>query len=140
MVRVNIIDVKKLTDQHLVAEFDEIFMLVSYFKRYPALVNIPVKFCLGTGHMKFFKDKILYIQKRHELIRREMLRRGFNPVARIDYKGLPRLLFNNWKPSKDDRDLIKSRLLERIKAKPSYYRHFGEVKSYSFWKEKIKIS
>jgi len=88
MVRVNIINPENLSDQHLIAEYNEILMLVSYVKRYPNLKGIPEKFCLGTGHMKFFKDKIKYIKSRHEKIKKEMKNRGFFPQKTINFSGI----------------------------------------------------
>ena len=66
IVRINLLNPHYLTDQHLVAEYLEIIMLVDYIKRNPELSNIPKKYCLGKGHMKFFKAKLVYLKKRHE--------------------------------------------------------------------------
>ena len=35
MVRINLVEPKKLADQHLIAEYDEILMLLGYVRRYP---------------------------------------------------------------------------------------------------------
>ena len=76
MVRINLVNPKNLSDQHLIAEYNEILMLISYIKRYPKLEGIPLNYCLGKGHMKFFKNKVEYLKKRHELIKNEMKKRG----------------------------------------------------------------
>jgi deoxyribonuclease (pyrimidine dimer) len=64
MVRINIINPKYLTDQHLIAEYVEILMLLDYAKK-NSPCNIPKKYCLGKGHIKFFSNKVLYLKKRH---------------------------------------------------------------------------
>ena len=58
MVRINLINPRYLADQHLIAEYDEILMLLGYVKRYPKIDDIPTNYCLGKGHIRFFKDKI----------------------------------------------------------------------------------
>ena len=58
MVRVNLISPEKLADQHLVAEYAEILMLIAYIKSYPSTEEIPEHYTLGEGHMKFFKNKV----------------------------------------------------------------------------------
>ena len=85
MVRVNLIHPKSLADQHLIAEYDEILMLLGYVRRYPKKENIPEKYTLGKGHIKFFKDKLLYLKKRHELIKEEM--KNNNKIKKLsDFK------------------------------------------------------
>ena len=46
MVRINLVDPKKLSDQHLIAEYDEILMLTAYIKKYPKIEDIPKKYLL----------------------------------------------------------------------------------------------
>jgi len=72
MVRVNLINPGCLADQHLIAEYAEILMLVGYIKKHPEKDNIPARYTLKTGHMRFFKDKALYLKKRHEQLIKEM--------------------------------------------------------------------
>ena len=61
MTRINIIPVEELTDQHLMSEYREIFMIGSSFQLSLNSKNwdpqkIPKKFTLGTGHVMFFYD------------------------------------------------------------------------------------
>ena len=72
MVRVNLIPPRKLADQHLIAEYNEILMLLGYVRKYPMTEEIPKNYCLGKGHIKFFKNKLLYLKKRHENLKNEM--------------------------------------------------------------------
>ena len=80
MTRINVgIKPKNLTQRHLIAEHREI-------KRIPNAVksgrfnmdNQPSIFTLGTGHVKFFYDKLLYLKKRYEEIYQECIERGYN--------------------------------------------------------------
>ena len=82
MVRINLINPKKLADQHLVAEHNEILMLLGYVRKHPMCLNIPETYCLGRGHIKFFKNKLLYLKKRHELIKKEMIKRAENLIKK----------------------------------------------------------
>ncbi len=63
MVRVNIINPKNLSDQHLIAEYLEIIMLINYIKKHPKQSKIPKNYLLGKGPMKFFKNKLKYLKK-----------------------------------------------------------------------------
>jgi len=77
--------------------------------------------------MKFFKDKLVYLQKRHRRLRREMRRRGFTTNYRISIGALPRDLHNDWKPTHAAMKLVKARIIKRLREKPSFYRYEGEV-------------
>lgn len=129
MVRVNLVNPEKLSDQHLVAEYNEILMLIAYIKKYPQLDNIPKKYCLGKGHMRFFKNKVLYLKKRHEIIKIEMKKRGFQTNKTINLESFG----NNWKPDDKDLKLIKTRIVSKLRLKPKYYRYYGKYKSANFF-------
>ncbi|MFH1802257.1 MAG: pyrimidine dimer DNA glycosylase/endonuclease V [archaeon] len=133
MVRVNLIDPKKLADQHLVAEYNELLMLLGHVKKYPSLDGIPKNYCLGEGHIKFFKNKLGYLEKRHGLIRRQMGRRGFVVRKAFDASGFGREFRDSWKPVKRDFEIIKKRLVEKIRMKPEFYRYYGEKKGRGFF-------
>jgi deoxyribonuclease (pyrimidine dimer) len=134
MVRINILSPKCLTDQHLIAEYDEILMLSGYVERYPAIKSdeIPKRYVLGKGHMRFFKDKLKYIKNRHELIKKEMLKRRFKPSKTINLNKYPKNLHNDWKPNKDDYKIIIERITWKINKKPNYYRYHGDYKDKDF--------
>jgi len=138
MVRINLINPKKLADQHLIAEYNEILMLLGYVRKYPMKKDIPKDYCLGRGHIKFFKDKLLYLKKRHETLKKEMIRREFAPTKIIDLNGFPKNLRNDWKPKPADFKIIKARLREKICLKPAYYRYKGKKKSKKFFLDLLK--
>lgn len=120
MVRINIINPKNLTDQHLIAEYDEMLMLLGYVKRYPEIKivkgksEIPEEYCLNTGHMRFFKDKLKYLKDRHELIKKEMRLREFKTNITINLKEYPRNLQNDWTPRNKDYGIIIDRITQKI--------------------------
>jgi len=138
MVRVNLINPKFLADQHLVAEYAEILILAAYARAYPDLVGIPANYCLGTGHQKFFKNKLKYLKKRHESLKKEMKARGFHPKRTLSLRGFGKNHLNDWKAQKKDFLVIEKRLIERIKLKPEFYRYYGEYKGEKFLIKLVK--
>ena len=75
----------------------------------------PEQFTLGTGHVKFFYDKLLYLRNRYVALRSEALRRGFKVS---DFSGawadIPPHLMNDYTPTKRDRSIILKRIKERL--------------------------
>lgn len=133
MVRINLISPKSLSDQHLIAEYDEILMLVAHARKYPLFRGVPEKYCLGEGHINFFKNKLKYLKKRHELIKKEMRKRGFKASKSVILKGLPKKLLNDWKPCRKDKYIIRRRLAGKLRKKPRLYRYHGEHKNLNFF-------
>jgi len=138
MVRVNLINPKKLADQHLIAEYNEILMLTAYIKKYPEIQKKPERFCLGHGHMIFFKDKLIYLKKRHENLKSEMKKRGFETNKSINLNLFRRENKGDWKPSQKDFQVIKKRIISKLRLKPEYYRYYKEYKSANFFIKLLK--
>tara|TARA_B100000902_G_C27124089_1_gene820173 strand:- start:494 stop:901 length:408 start_codon:yes stop_codon:yes gene_type:complete len=134
MTRINIIEPSELTDQHLIAEYREIFMVGSSLQRSLKSKNwnpkdIPIKFTLNTGHVKFFYDKGKYLSNRYDELRTEMRARGMTPdITRVFKKEQwPDELWNDWTPNLEDYKVIRERIEERIKSKPNWYRRTKHV-------------
>jgi deoxyribonuclease (pyrimidine dimer) len=116
MTRINVgIDPKELPSKLLLAEHREI-------KRIPNGINqglyhikdIPKKFCLGTGHVKFFLNKIKYLDRRYNSIHLECLLRGFDISDYSEsFKAVPKNLQGDYFPTIADRNLLVSRISER---------------------------
>ena len=130
MTRINLISPKELTDQHLIAEYREITMVPAALKRTInskaglQLNQIPKEFTLNKGHVKFFYNKGLYLQKRYNQLIKEMKKRGFSPNPKRQFPKeifLPNL-YNDWNPSLKDKKIIIKRINEKIKMKPNWYK------------------
>lgn len=118
MTRINCgIPPSELTNKHLLAEAREIKRIPNCIRKGKYnLSNQPDKFTLGTGHVKFFYTRLLYLQKRYEEIYSECKRRGF----KVTYFGsawynLPVELMNDYTPSELDKSIILNRINERLK-------------------------
>ena len=129
MTRINIINPSELTDQHLIAEYRELFMVGSSLQRSLKSPNwdvnrIPTKFTLNTGHVMFFYDKGKYLHKRYRQLREEMKVRGMKPDDTRDFKReqWPNELYNDWIPTIEDQKIIRDRIEEKIAEKPDWYR------------------
>ena len=131
MTRINLIEPSELTDQHLIAEYREIFMVGGSLKRTLVSKNgyqkskVPKKYTLNAGHVYFFYNKGQYLDKRYQQLIKEMKKRGFKPdKTRIFPKEIfiENGLYNNWIPNPEDYKLIRQRIEEKIKMKPKWYR------------------
>jgi deoxyribonuclease (pyrimidine dimer) len=122
MTRINCgIDPKTLSDKHLLAEHREIKRIPNAIRKGKFnLKNQPKTFKLGTGHVKFFYDKLLYLKKRYDSLYQECKHRKFN----VTYYGsawcyAPGLgsplepMMNDYIPTQYDIDIIQARLDEK---------------------------
>lgn len=138
MARVNVgVSPLYLSDQHLIAESVEITMITGSLKKDRWFIKgiVPEKYCLGKGHMNFFKPKILYLKDRLTEVNEEMKKRGFNPGTKINLLEVEFPQGNifgksYWDPSIEDSMLVRERIVERLKnprkAKPGFHRYFSE--------------
>ena len=119
MTRINAgIKVKLLHYKHLLAEHRELKRIPNQIKagKY-VLKGSPDKFTLGTGHVKFFYNKLLYLKKRYEDLYRECIRRGYNPTYfGAAFDDLPKHLMNDWIPTEEAKHLLEERIKERLKT------------------------
>jgi deoxyribonuclease (pyrimidine dimer) len=119
MTRINCgIPVKLLSDKHLLAEHREIKRIPNCIKsgRYN-LNGIPDKFTLGTGHVKFFYNKLFYLKIRYMDLYNECKARGFNITFYIDaFTDLPFKLDRDYIPTLEDKKIVVQRLLEKDKT------------------------
>lgn len=131
MTRINIIQPQELQDQHLVAEYKEITRVVPALEKslnrkkpFNPEKEIPTKYKLGKGHVKFFYNKLLYVRKRYKLLVREMLHRGMNPDPNRtfpDIEKFPAWCKNNWVPTLEEQNVAKARIQQKIEQKPEWY-------------------
>lgn len=132
MTRINSgISVKKLTDEHLLAEHKEIARLPFYLKRSikcGSIQNIPQEFCLGNGHVKFFLNKMAFILKRYKSIHKECLRRNFNVKnLSINWFDTPSKYNGDYTPTDKDKSILHQRIMCRIiESKKPYWHYYGQ--------------
>ena len=131
MTRINIIEPRELTDQHLIAEYREIFMVGGSLNR---TLNskvgyredrVPKQYTLNTGHVYFFYNKGKYLHRRYKQLITEMKRRGFTPdKTRVFPTSVfkDNGLYNDWIPRVEDYKIIRQRIEEKIAMKPEWYR------------------
>ncbi len=138
MTRVNVVDPKILSDQHLLAERLELnFVISSAWRSMNSKRGLRVspEFTLGIGHVSFFHDKIGYIVGRYGQLTNEMVRRGMKPKAQLaDISWVPHRMMGNYLPKTKDFDIIKERIKTKLNMKPEWYRYNGKPLSESFWR------
>lgn len=106
----------ELCDAHLIKERIELLRIPNAIKSGKAVVkNIPSSFSLGAGHVKFFYDKLGYLQQRYEELTQECMERDFNTTDFSDsFKGLPKELYNSYEELDIDRQIVVQRVNERL--------------------------
>lgn len=117
MTRINCgIPPAELTDRHLMAEHREIKRIPNCISKGKySMKGQPNKFTLGTGHVKFFYDKLTYLFSRYESLYAECIRRGFNVTYYGQaFSGTPPSLWNDYTPTDEDREIIRARIKERL--------------------------
>lgn len=130
---------EELCDQMLIAEHREIVRIPNCIKSGKAKVEgIPEDFRLGSGHVKFFYNKIAYLYGRYIELRVECLMRGFNVQDYSDaFKDIPKHLMNNWEPNnKIVRQILVQRINERL-SNMKVIRYKGAVMNYESLKLKL---
>lgn len=121
MTRINCVDPQTLHTKHLVAEYREIpriFALVRKHYKSNKLLSAPSSYTLGTGHVKFFYDKLKYISNRYSSLIDEMRRRGYNPsysnTMEADFSDIPKMYWKDWEPSAIDIQINTDRIRDRM--------------------------
>lgn len=106
----------ELCDAHLIKERIELLRIPNSIKSGKAVVkNIPRSFTLGVGHVKFFYDKLGYLQQRYEELTAECIERDFKITDFSDsFLGLPSNLCNNYEEQDKDRKIVVERVNERL--------------------------
>lgn len=133
MTRINVtVKPFNLMDGHLVAAYRETGRVSAVYKYRVdngiPLDDIPSKFRLGAGHVKFFLNKPMEILTQFEALTIEMQKRGYAtniPISYIvdNFGGWGNISKINcdYEYSQEDKNLIRERIIERLPAKPRYY-------------------
>lgn len=115
-----------LADQHLIAEYRELPMVLGSLringfklKSEPRLI-----FGLGKGHINWYKTRLLYLKNRHNDVIDEMKNRGFKcDGVKFDINEAPTEFHNNWQPTLQDSMIIRQRIKEKLLLKPKFYKY-----------------
>lgn len=119
MTRINVgVKPYELSRQHLIAEHREITRIPNAVRagRFSDK-GIPSKFKLGTGHVKFFYYKLLYLKHRYESLYDECMSRGYKVTPKHDAFSTNGIGPNHWQdytPTDRDRQIIQQRIEERL--------------------------
>lgn len=115
MTRVNVgIHPQRIPNALLLAEHREITRIPNAIRRGASTTNLPTEFRLGKGHVRFFYDKLGYIQRRYLQLYRECRKRGYNVADKREaFDGLPPALFGDYKPTRDDIAVILHRWIQK---------------------------
>jgi deoxyribonuclease (pyrimidine dimer) len=132
MTRINSdLDPKTLKRMHLIAELREITMVPAALRRSlktksPAEVmrSIPKNFTLNTGHVKFFYDKLAFLQRRFDRLADEMERLGYSPdrSRKTAFENFDPMWYNDWQSTPADDAVVTERIDLRISQKPHLYK------------------
>lgn len=134
MTRINLVPVSELSDQHLIAEYRElprIFNLVlnaQYKGKYPLDFKISDTYLLGTGHVTFFYDKLIFLQRRLKEITEECIKRKFNIANKNDYSLalFNKEWLNDYIPTLKEIEISRKRIQEKLNSRPKFYKYYGK--------------
>jgi deoxyribonuclease (pyrimidine dimer) len=130
MTRINVIPVEELTDQHLMAEYRELPMVMASARRSSVATFKPsTVYTLNRGHVIFFYDKKKYLMNRWLDLIAELHLRSFNidPSQRkAHWKELDKFPQVDWAPDAHARHVNEARINEKIAMKPEWYRFYGK--------------
>lgn len=125
MTRINVVPVTELCDKHLLAEYRElprVFALATaWYNRGGDVEDLPAVYTLGTGHVKFFYDKLLWCFNRQFYLYGECLARGFKVNMDVErgramFEAAPLVLFEDYTPTPHALRINRKRIAQRIKG------------------------
>lgn len=130
MTRINTVPPEHLTNEWLLAEWRELPRIVNELEKYPnryKAKDTPPQYTLNTGHVKFFRDKLLYLAKRHRELKRELRKRKIKHDKSVKVElyyladHLKMFCLNDWTPTKQDHKINVERLQERFTLRKKAY-------------------
>lgn len=141
MTRINVIPATELTDQHLMAEYRELPMVLAAARRSdPARYKATTQYTLNRGHVMFFYDKKKWLFNRYLDLIEELFTRQYDirPSERVvDFTPLDKFPQTMWYPDSHAAAINIARLVERIEQKPAWYRH-NRLPLAPNWKTRIE--
>jgi deoxyribonuclease (pyrimidine dimer) len=143
MTRINLVHPSWLTDQHLLAEYRELPRIVNSWRNKKDdnkfYDGIPKTYVFGKGHVKFFRNKIKFLNDRFLDIVNECLKRNFSLMfmdpllTPIELKILEQDRKQQfYEPSIKDCNESLKKLIDKVNSKSGFYRfHKDLVNNYS---------
>jgi deoxyribonuclease (pyrimidine dimer) len=117
MTRINCVPPEELSRQHLLAEWRElprVFTLAHKAYQAGRSIKAPGRYTLGAGHVLFFYRRLSYCFDRFMALRREMLRRGYEPsYIQPPATDLPADWWGEWQPDAEALSINRQRIKER---------------------------
>lgn len=122
MTRINLVHPSYLTNKHLMAEYRELPRIFTSVRKLisenktPNDVNISPTYILGTGHNKFFYNKISFLINRYKKLYIELKNRGYNLDDKIynsiikDAENIPKIWSESYAPTPEEIYLNMARL------------------------------
>lgn len=125
MTRINVVPVEELTQRHLIAELHEIVRLPTNLhqslnrkSKHFSMSEIPAKYTLGTGHVKYFFNKFGYLKQRFEQLIKEMDRRGYKATFRDStIFDVGEKWMGNYTPTEEALAINRQRIADRLGGK-----------------------
>ncbi|MGB3024467.1 pyrimidine dimer DNA glycosylase/endonuclease V [Paradevosia shaoguanensis] len=123
MTRINCVPPSELTVQHLVAEYRELPRIFALVRaaiargERPDDSRNPTEYRLGSGHVRFFYPRLLYLARRQASLIAEMQSRGYRPAFTDSaglLAGIPAEWCNDWQPTPEAQAANRARISERL--------------------------
>lgn len=149
MTRINLIPVRYLLDQHLMAEYRELPMIHAALRRTLDSCKrrgvydykIAKQYLLGKGHVTFFYDKEKFLRQRYTNLVNELRRRGFvlnDPYDRVEWYLFEEVPSNKeWQPSNKEININLQRIIQRVEERPFWYKYKGKVLTVNKYKQAL---
>lgn len=121
MTRINVVPPEELAGKFLVSEYKEIVRVFSLARKAQYemhKVKQPKEYSLGTGHVKFFYDKLGFVSDRYDSLCKEMQDRGYvcNRVPKEELlQGIQKFMLFGYTATQEALALNRARIKERIK-------------------------
>ena len=129
MTRINVVPVETLSRLHLISEYRElprVFALAhkASISNKPWSHKQPAHYCMSTGHVLFFYDKLGWLANRHKQITEEMISRGYKPsftgCLRDEWEGrIPKGYWKDWKADSTAIGINSERITKRLNGDKS---------------------
>ena len=127
MTRINVVPVEELCNKMLFAEFRELTRIPNMLNSGKLQVeyrDAPLEYTLGSGHVKFFCDKLTFLKKRYDTLHQELINRGYS-VTSIWPETLPKYaIWNDYTPTEKALQINRERIKERLPSNATW----GKVK------------